>query len=274
MESPPTPSGRRKACLLYVVTYSISCLTKHSGNFWVLLSGRALGGISTSLLFSTFEVWHDLATAWVSVSTRDPVLLQSWLVAEHMSRGFPPALLGDVFSKSVFLGGGLMAILSGLVGNLLVEGAGMGERRVDSFPGACLLSALERMRVCLLTPSPHPPSLAAATAPFDAAITVMLLGGAIVAATWTENYGGEGLQSLGQQFLGAWHAITSGEARAPLPQLPEAHRSLETEAHGSARTNACMLKPAKASDSDREASPLWPPARSQGHVVGSPAGHV
>lgn len=59
--------GRRTAGLAYVVTYSLSCCTKHSPNFWVLMFGRVLGGIATSLLYSAFE---------------------SWLVAEHFKHGF------------------------------------------------------------------------------------------------------------------------------------------------------------------------------------------
>ena len=59
--------GRRTAGLAYVITYSLSCCTKHSPNFWVLMFGRVLGGIATSLLYSAFE---------------------SWLVAEHFKHGF------------------------------------------------------------------------------------------------------------------------------------------------------------------------------------------
>ena len=125
--------GRKCACLLYVASYCCSCLTKHSGSFYILLLGRTLGGVSTSLLFSSFE---------------------SWLVAEHHARGFAPELLGDVFSKSVFLGGGLMAILSGLLGDLLVEGLSLG-----------------------------------AVAPFDAAIAILLIGASIILVSWPENYG-------------------------------------------------------------------------------------
>mmetsp|Transcript_5039 Transcript_5039/g.10932 ORF Transcript_5039/g.10932 Transcript_5039/m.10932 type:complete len:498 (-) Transcript_5039:665-2158(-) len=145
--------GRRCASIVYVISYSLSCLTKHSGEYWVLMLGRLLGGVSTSLLFSAFE---------------------SWLVAEHYSRGFAPSLLGDTFSKSVFLGAGLMAILSGLLGNVLVEDLGLG-----------------------------------AVAPFDAAIAVMVIGGIIVASTWPENYGDESYTSLGQQFSVAMKAIVS-----------------------------------------------------------------
>ena len=90
-----------------------------------------------------------------------------------------------MFSKAVFLGGGLMAILSGLLGNVLVEGAGLGP-----------------------------------TAPFDAAIIVMLVGGAVVLATWTENYGGGGVDaganSIGQQFKEAIVAIAAGMPYGPI----------------------------------------------------------
>jgi len=60
-------SGRRTAAYLYVLTYSICCITKHSPDFSILMIGRIFGGIATSLLFSAFE---------------------SWLVAEHFKLGF------------------------------------------------------------------------------------------------------------------------------------------------------------------------------------------
>jgi hypothetical protein len=59
--------------MLYIAVYSLSCMTKHSPNYWVLLVGRLLGGIATSLLFSAFE---------------------AWVVAEHNSRGYDEKLLG------------------------------------------------------------------------------------------------------------------------------------------------------------------------------------
>jgi MFS family permease len=71
LSTPMAPrSGRKNAALGYVITYSLSCCTKHSPNFWVLMVGRVLGGIATSLLYSAFE---------------------SWLVAEHFKRGFSGA---------------------------------------------------------------------------------------------------------------------------------------------------------------------------------------
>jgi len=77
--SPPTQPGqhrgRKNAALGYVITYSLSCCTKHFPNYWVLMVGRILGGIATSLLYSAFE---------------------SWLVAEHFKRGYSGGLCARV----------------------------------------------------------------------------------------------------------------------------------------------------------------------------------
>eukprot|EP00798_Chlamydomonas_sp_ICE-L_P030094 gene30094-35059_t len=130
------------------------CATKHSSDYWVLMFGRFLGGIATSLLFSAFE---------------------SWLVAEHFSKGFDEKWLGDTFSKAVFVGNGLVAILAGLVANYLVESLKLGP-----------------------------------VAPFDASATVLLLGGAVIMFSWSENYGDtKSNNSLNHQFKLAFAAILS-----------------------------------------------------------------
>lgn len=49
--------GRKRACVTYCITYILSCITKHSPQYKVLMLGRILGGIATSLLFSAFESW-------------------------------------------------------------------------------------------------------------------------------------------------------------------------------------------------------------------------
>jgi len=83
-------TGRKKAALTYVLAYSLGCFTKHSASFSVLLVGRLLCGVATSLLYSAFE---------------------SWLVAEHFRRGYDSDLLGGTFAKAVFIGNGLVAIV-------------------------------------------------------------------------------------------------------------------------------------------------------------------
>lgn len=108
-----------------MVVYSAGCLTKHSPNFWVLLAGRVLAGIASSLLHSAFE---------------------AWLVGEHFKDGFSQASLSQTFAWAFFLGNGLMAILAGFIGHVLVEQLYLG--RVAPFDaaivfmfagGACML---------------------------------------------------------------------------------------------------------------------------------------
>ncbi|KAF4383814.1 hypothetical protein F8388_023506 [Cannabis sativa] len=85
--------------------------------------GRVLGGIATSLLFSSFE---------------------SWLVAEHNKRGFEQQWLSITFSKAIFLGNDLVAIVAGLLGNLLVDSLSLGP--VAPFDAAsCFLAIDEKM---------------------------------------------------------------------------------------------------------------------------------
>ncbi|EOY23921.1 Major facilitator superfamily protein [Theobroma cacao] len=148
--------GRKRACVTYCITYILSCITKHSPQYKVLMLGRVLGGIATSLLFSAFE---------------------SWLVAEHNKRGFDQQWLSITFSKAIFLGNGLMAILSGLFGNVLVDNLQLGP-----------------------------------VAPFDAASCFLAIGMIIILTSWTENYGDSSeSKDLLTQFRGAAAAITADE---------------------------------------------------------------
>lgn len=147
--------------MTYCITYILSCITKHSPHYKVLMLGRVLGGIATSLLFSAFE---------------------SWLVAEHNKRGFDQQWLSITFSKAIFLGNGLVAILAGLFGNILVDTLSLGP-----------------------------------VAPFDAASCFLAIGMAIILSSWTENYGDPSEnKDLLTQFKGAATAIASDEKIALL----------------------------------------------------------
>lgn len=146
--------GRKLAAITYCLTYIGSCVTKHWGNYHVLMFGRFLGGIATSLLFSCFE---------------------SWVVGEHFKRNFDPDWLGNLFSLAVFIGNGLVAIVSGLVANTLVDTLAYGP-----------------------------------VAPFDAASVFLAIGLGIIVTTWSENYGDSSAQhseSVLQQFSKAAHEI-------------------------------------------------------------------
>ncbi|CAB4302080.1 unnamed protein product [Prunus armeniaca] len=153
--------GRKRACVTYCITYILSCITKHSPQYKVLMLGRILGGIATSLLFSAFE---------------------SWLVAEHNKRGFEQQWLSITFSKAIFLGNGVVAILAGLLGNTLVDALALGP-----------------------------------VAPFDAASCFLTIGMFVILFSWTENYGDPSEnKDLLTQFRGAAVAIASDEKIALL----------------------------------------------------------
>jgi MFS family permease len=96
--------GRRNACLAYCGIYSVSCLSVLAyGNLPVLFFGRALGGLSSTLLYSVFE---------------------AWMVSEHNARNLGNALpLSQMFSWSVTLSG-VVAIASGVVGEAVVSATG------------------------------------------------------------------------------------------------------------------------------------------------------
>ncbi len=94
--------GRRAMCLLFAVLYALSAGSKVINSFPVLMLGRLCSGVATSLLFSAFE---------------------AWMVSEHNSRGFPPALLGDTFSKAT-QGNGIVAVLAGLVASFSADALG------------------------------------------------------------------------------------------------------------------------------------------------------
>src|SRR5436305_10865487 len=49
--------GRRTACLVFCITYSIACFSTLFRYAPVLFLGRVFGGISTSLMYCAFESW-------------------------------------------------------------------------------------------------------------------------------------------------------------------------------------------------------------------------
>lgn len=91
--------GRKNMCIMYSVCYIVACCTKLVPEYWTLMLGRFLSGVSTSLLFSVFE---------------------SWMVCEHHKQGFDASLIGDTFSYATF-GNGLIAVVAGLVANYAAD---------------------------------------------------------------------------------------------------------------------------------------------------------
>ncbi|XP_069693858.1 molybdate-anion transporter-like [Periplaneta americana] len=97
--------GRRRLCIAYSFLYAISCLTKASGNYAILIIGRILGGICTSILFSTFEAWY---------------------VHQHVQKfHLPPQWINITLAKATFYNG-VLAICAGVVSNITAEWAELG----------------------------------------------------------------------------------------------------------------------------------------------------
>jgi len=93
-----------------------------------------------------------------------------------LQRGFEPQWLSLTFSKAIFLGNGLAAIISGLFANVLADSLGFGP-----------------------------------VAPFDAAACCLAIGMAIILSSWGENYGDPSEnKNLIAQFKVAASAIVSG----------------------------------------------------------------
>ena len=95
--------GRRLNCLAFGVLYGLSCLTKHFPNYTILLIGRLLGGVATSILFSAFE---------------------SWMVSEHKQAAFPDDWLAHTFSAMTF-GNGVVAIVAGVLASFAASNFGV-----------------------------------------------------------------------------------------------------------------------------------------------------
>ena len=90
--------GRKRLALVFCILYSLSCFTKQYPSYPLLMVGRVLGGISTSLLFSVFE---------------------SWYLHEHVHTfDYPSEWTADTFSKSTLLNG-VVAVVAGVLSHIV-----------------------------------------------------------------------------------------------------------------------------------------------------------
>ncbi|CAD7933645.1 unnamed protein product [Amoebophrya sp. A120] len=94
--------GRKKACLFFCWIEIVINLIEHVNNFPLLLFGRVLSGISSSLLFSAFE---------------------AWMVSEHRRRKFPEKSLNATFAIAS-AGNGIVAIIGGLLAQIAADKRG------------------------------------------------------------------------------------------------------------------------------------------------------
>jgi MFS transporter, MFS domain-containing protein family, molybdate-anion transporter len=115
--------GRKLGCIVYLIIEVVVNVFEHFNNFPLLLAGRVLGGISTSLLFSAFE---------------------TWMVCEHRKRGFPEGWLADTFGTASFING-ISAIIAGICAQLVADQLG----EIGPFQAAIALTVLALFFVVL-----------------------------------------------------------------------------------------------------------------------------
>ncbi|EJC97636.1 DUF791-domain-containing protein [Fomitiporia mediterranea MF3/22] len=90
--------GRRRICQAFCVTYTLSCVAILFNSLPILYTGRILGGISTSILFSAFE---------------------SWLVSSANNQGVEQSELSSIFGRATLVNG-FVAFSAGIVSNKIV----------------------------------------------------------------------------------------------------------------------------------------------------------
>ena len=94
--------GRKMGCIIFCLLEIVINILEHYNDFSLLVLGRIMGGISTSLLFSAFE---------------------SWYVSEHRNRGYPEEWLTLTFGY-MSVGNGIVAIIAGLIAQVSADKLG------------------------------------------------------------------------------------------------------------------------------------------------------
>lgn len=94
--------GRKKACILYCLGEVVINILEHSTDMTTLLVGRVIGGLTTALLFTSFE---------------------SWMVTAHRGSGFQEEWLKETFAVCS-IGNGIVAVFSGLISQVMADWLG------------------------------------------------------------------------------------------------------------------------------------------------------
>lgn len=114
--------GRKRTCLAFCALYAAACMTKHSKQFNVLLLGRVLGGVASSILFSVFE---------------------AWMLSEHKRNAYPDDWLVKTLSRMTFVSS-VAAVLCAMLASVVTGYAGY----VAPFDASLVFLALAA--VCIL----------------------------------------------------------------------------------------------------------------------------
>ena len=223
-------AGRKRGSLAFALMYTLSALSTRASTLPLLLGGRLVGGIGTSLLFSVRRrrairrraIRRAILSARNSVrnsptaASHFPQAPEAWLVSEHTRRALPPAALSQIFGLAYF-GDSLVAI-----------GAGQLAGAVASKRGP--------------------------VAPFELSTLFLAAGAAIVAATWGENFGGSAKKEAkeGEKEEGNSAGALVGEA------IGEMKKDKKILLVGAVQVTGCPLPPPLSPPSPPPPSPPPP----------------
>jgi hypothetical protein len=189
--------GRKLNCLLFALLYGLSCVTKHFNDFTVLMVGRLLGGVATSILYSAFETWmiheHRAVSRRGSAAAKLPVSggadrYRAATTCALLSRRLLPAALDDsdvpfpLSSPPLSSHRGYLSLLSPRVQRSFHE-----DWLSSTFSQSTFGSGVVAIGAGILANF-----LAAhfgTVAPFDASLVLLVGGAAIILTRWRENYG-------------------------------------------------------------------------------------
>jgi len=135
--------GRKRLCLYFCLSYIGACGCILFPSLPVLLAGRVLGGLSTSILFSCFESWLIASSQSNGVSQGD---LSSIMGRASLINGFVASAMGVASNELVSFTGtyaspfvasaGLLALSYVMISGLWTENygsGGAGSKKVDVF---------------------------------------------------------------------------------------------------------------------------------------------
>lgn len=149
--------GRKRLCLVFCVTYTLACLCILVPFLPILLVGRLLGGISTSILYSSFESWLISSSNSLGLSQAD---LSVVLGRATLVNGFVAAGAGVASNQlvaytgsfaSTFMASGALLILAWfIISATWVENYGSQDpsrnnAKIDIFQGKRLLQAWQKV---------------------------------------------------------------------------------------------------------------------------------
>ena len=154
--------GRKRFVLLYCLLYGFACITKHFSDFRVLLLGRLVGGISTSLLFSVFESWMIGEVKRVTIGGRASSVSKRQDLQSHQIQ----AIISSIFASQC------------LVNSIVAIGAGV----LAQFASDALAPLREATWCSGLF-------YGGFSSPFDLAVLSLSVTAGYVSYSWFENYG-------------------------------------------------------------------------------------